>query len=124
MAIIPRWRSYKETFYRESSRECLNWRSYEGGALIKVADSAIFTVVLYIDFRYIAIVSGLEIGAKEEQQFPFQLFVDMVTGQLGDTGQQQGAANIVAVVVAGNSLSKDTQDKDTLNKVDCCLGLL
>ena len=44
MAIIPRWRSYKETFYRESSRECLNWRSYEGGALIKVADSAIFTV--------------------------------------------------------------------------------
>ena len=44
MAIIPRRRSYKETFYRESSRECLNWRSYEGGALIKVADSAIFTV--------------------------------------------------------------------------------
>ena len=79
---------------------------------------------MYIDFRYIAIVSGLEIGAKEEQQFPFQLFVDMVTGQSGDTGQQQGVANIVAVVVAGNSLSKDTQDKDTLNKVDCCLGLL
>ena len=45
MAIILRWCSYKETFYRESSRECLNWRSYEGGALIKVADSAIFTVV-------------------------------------------------------------------------------
>ena len=43
MAIIPRWRSYKGTFYRDSSRECLNWRSYEGGALIKVADSAIFT---------------------------------------------------------------------------------
>ena len=46
MAIIPRWRSYKETFYRESSRECLNWRSYEGGALIKVADSAISTVLI------------------------------------------------------------------------------
>ena len=44
MAIIPRWRSYKEKFYRESSRECLNWRFYEGGALIKVADSAISTV--------------------------------------------------------------------------------
>ena len=48
MAIIPRWRSYKETFYRESSRECLNWRSYEGGALIKVADSAISTVLLMV----------------------------------------------------------------------------
>ena len=47
MAIIPRWQSYKETFHRESSRECLNWRSYEGGALtcIKVANSAIFTVL-------------------------------------------------------------------------------
>ena len=52
MAIIPRWRSYKETFYRESSRECLNWRSYEGGALIKVADSAISTVYSNSFTRY------------------------------------------------------------------------
>ena len=52
MAIIPRWRSYKETFYRESSRECLNWRSYDGGALIKVADSAIFTVVYFLILEY------------------------------------------------------------------------
>ena len=51
MAIIPRWRSYKETFYRESSRECLNWRSYEGGALIKVADSAISTVVDQLNMK-------------------------------------------------------------------------
>ena len=49
--------------------------------------------------------------------FPLQLFIDMVTGCLGDVGQQQGAANIVSVIVAGNSLSKDTQDKDSLNKV-------
>lgn len=68
------------------------------------------------DDKYVAIVSGLEIGSKEEQMFSFQLFVDMVTGQLGDTGQQQGSANIVGVVIAGNSLSKDTQDKDSLNK--------
>ena len=60
MAIIPRWRSYKETFYRESSRECLNWRSYEGGALIKVADSVIFTV---IDFYYGCICLGGEVFA-------------------------------------------------------------
>ena len=49
--------------------------------------------------------------------FSFQLFLDMVTGQLGDVGQQQGSANIIGVVIAGNSLSKDTQDKDSLNKV-------
>lgn len=72
---------------------------------------------MYFHFRYVAIVSGLEIGSKEEQMFSFQLFLDMVTGQLGDVGQQQGSANIVGVVIAGNSLSKDTQDKDSLNKV-------
>ena len=33
-----------ETFDREIGRECLNWRFYAGGALIKVADSAILTV--------------------------------------------------------------------------------
>ena len=72
---------------------------------------------MYFQYRYVAIVSGLEIGSKEEQMFSFQLFLDMVTGQLGDVGQQQGSANIVGVVIAGNSLSKDTQDKDSLNKV-------
>ena len=32
------------TFDREIGRECLNWRFYAGGALIKVADSVILTV--------------------------------------------------------------------------------
>ena len=44
MAIIPRCRSYRDTFDSKTSRECLNWRSYEDGALTKVADSAISTV--------------------------------------------------------------------------------
>ncbi|XP_053393610.1 DNA polymerase delta subunit 2-like [Mercenaria mercenaria] len=66
--------------------------------------------------RYLAFVSGLEIGSKEEQQFALQMFVDMVTGHLGDPGQQTGTANIVGVVIAGNSLSKDTQTKDSLTK--------
>ena len=41
MAIILRWLSYPGSFDRENDRECLNWRLYGGGALIKVADSAI-----------------------------------------------------------------------------------
>lgn len=65
---------------------------------------------------YLAFVSGLEIGSKMEQQFALQMFVDMVTGQLCDPGQQEGVANIVGVVIAGNSLSKDTQTKDSLTK--------
>ncbi|XP_052262937.1 DNA polymerase delta subunit 2-like isoform X2 [Dreissena polymorpha] len=66
--------------------------------------------------RYLVFVSGLEIGSKCEQQFNLQLFVDMVTGQLGCPEQQAANANIAAVIVAGNSLSKDTQTKDTLTK--------
>ncbi|WAQ97312.1 DPOD2-like protein [Mya arenaria] len=66
--------------------------------------------------KYIAFVSGIEIGSKKEQQFSLQMFVDLVTGQLGCPEQQAGTARIAAVVVAGNSLSKETQNKDTLTK--------
>lgn len=33
-------------------------------------------------FRYLVLISGLEIGSNEEQIFSLQLFVDMVTGIL------------------------------------------
>ncbi|XP_033738216.1 DNA polymerase delta subunit 2-like [Pecten maximus] len=66
--------------------------------------------------KYIALISGIEAGGSEEKTFPLQLFVDLVTGQVGDAGQQEDSANIVRVIVAGNSLSRDTQDKDNINK--------
>ncbi|OWF46452.1 DNA polymerase delta subunit 2-like [Mizuhopecten yessoensis] len=66
--------------------------------------------------KYIALISGIEAGGNHEKMFPLQLFVDLVTGQLGDAGQQEDSANIVRVIVAGNSLSQDTQDKDSINK--------
>ncbi|KAK6187898.1 hypothetical protein SNE40_005824 [Patella caerulea] len=67
--------------------------------------------------RYIAFISGIEIGGKQEKLFQLQLFIDLVTGQLGDEGQQKATSQIVRVIVAGNSLSQSTQDKDSLNKV-------
>ncbi|KAL4239352.1 DNA polymerase delta subunit 2 [Mactra antiquata] len=66
--------------------------------------------------RYLAFVSGLEIGSKSEQQFALQMMIDTLTGFLGDPGQQKGTSNVVGVVFAGNSLSKDTQSKDSLTK--------
>ena len=68
-------------------------------------------------YRFLALVSGLEIGGKEEKSFLLQLFVDMVTGQAGDIDQQEASSSIVRVIVAGNSLSQDTQDKESLQKV-------
>lgn len=46
-----------------------------------------------------------------------QLLVDMVTGQLGDQGEQSGAATISRVLLAGNLLSQNTQDKEASTKV-------
>ena len=46
-----------------------------------------------------------------------QLLVDMVTGQLGDQGEQSGAAAISRVLLAGNLLSQTTQDKEASTKV-------
>ncbi|KAI0220272.1 DNA polymerase delta subunit 2 [Lamellibrachia satsuma] len=66
--------------------------------------------------KYVAFLSGLEIGDRNEDLMAMQLMVDLLTGQLGDEGQQSATANIVRVVIAGNSLSQETQGKDQLSK--------
>lgn len=63
-------------------------------------------------------VSGLGLGSSHaDSMLGLQLLVDMVTGQLGDQGEQSGAASISRVLLAGNLLSQNTQDKDASTKV-------
>ncbi|XP_077980348.1 DNA polymerase delta subunit 2-like [Glandiceps talaboti] len=64
--------------------------------------------------RYVALMSGLGIGKEGHHLMGLQLLVDMVTGQLGDTMDQEKFSNIVRVIIAGNSLSRSTQDKDVI----------
>uniref|UniRef100_A0A2K5DFT0 DNA polymerase delta subunit 2 n=1 Tax=Aotus nancymaae TaxID=37293 RepID=A0A2K5DFT0_AOTNA len=45
-----------------------------------------------------------------------QLLVDVVTGQLGDEGEQCSAAHVSRVILAGNLLSHSTQSRDSINK--------
>ncbi|XP_061191670.1 DNA polymerase delta subunit 2-like [Saccostrea echinata] len=66
--------------------------------------------------KYLILISGLELGSKEEQSFTLQLFVDMVTGMLGNSQEQGHCSEISRIVVTGNSLSSSTQDKDSLQK--------
>ncbi|GAB1606272.1 DNA polymerase delta subunit 2-like [Argonauta hians] len=66
--------------------------------------------------RYVAILSGLGIGGPQEKQFEIQMALDVISGRLGSAGQQEASAQIVRVIVAGNCLSKDTQDKDSISK--------
>ncbi|KAK7113051.1 DNA polymerase delta subunit 2-like [Littorina saxatilis] len=66
--------------------------------------------------RYIVLVSGLELGGPDERLFSLQLMVDLLTGQLGDGDQQRDSARIARIIIAGNSLSRSTQDRDSLSK--------
>uniref|UniRef100_A0A3B4BFJ0 DNA polymerase delta subunit 2 n=1 Tax=Periophthalmus magnuspinnatus TaxID=409849 RepID=A0A3B4BFJ0_9GOBI len=65
--------------------------------------------------RFVLLVSGLGLGGSQaDSLLGLQLLVDMITGQLGDQGEQSGASTISRVLLAGNLLSQHTQDKDSL----------
>ncbi|KAM6178043.1 DNA polymerase delta subunit 2 [Rhynchocyon petersi] len=67
--------------------------------------------------RFVLLVSGLGLdGGGGESLLGTQLLVDMVTGQLGDEGEQCTAAHISRVILAGNLLSQNTQSRDSINK--------
>ncbi|KAM4616989.1 DNA polymerase delta subunit 2 [Polymixia lowei] len=67
--------------------------------------------------RFVLLASGLGLGSSHaDSMLGLQLLVDMVTGQLGDQGEQSGAATISRVLLAGNLLSQNTQDKEASTK--------
>ncbi|XP_030642330.1 DNA polymerase delta subunit 2 [Chanos chanos] len=67
--------------------------------------------------RFVLLASGLGLGGTgADSMLGLQLLVDMVTGHLGDQGEQSGAASISRVILAGNLLSQNTQDKDSTTK--------
>ncbi|XP_050940009.1 DNA polymerase delta small subunit isoform X2 [Cucumis melo] len=54
--------------------------------------------------KYVIFVSGLSIGSSISNPLQFQLLVDHITGHLGDEKEQGIAAQIVHVVICGNSV--------------------
>ncbi|BBH07445.1 DNA polymerase delta small subunit [Prunus dulcis] len=54
--------------------------------------------------KYVVFVSGLRVGSSSSNPLQFQLLVDHITGHLGDEKEQGIAAQIVHVVIAGNSI--------------------
>ncbi|KAK2156975.1 hypothetical protein LSH36_201g02010 [Paralvinella palmiformis] len=61
-------------------------------------------------------VGILDLGSSTDDQLRLQLLIDLLTGQLGDTCLQEGIAKVTRVIIAGNSLSRDTQDKEQFTK--------
>ena len=68
-------------------------------------------------YRYVVLVSGLDLGSKHSEPMMVQLFVDLVVGSLGNNTQLQQMASVVRIIIAGNSLSAETRDSDNASKV-------
>ncbi|KAG6744772.1 hypothetical protein POTOM_051410 [Populus tomentosa] len=54
--------------------------------------------------KYVVFISGVNAGCSLSNPLQFQLLVDHITGHLGDEKEQGIAAEIVHVVIAGNSV--------------------
>uniref|UniRef100_A0A3N7G2A3 DNA polymerase alpha/delta/epsilon subunit B domain-containing protein n=1 Tax=Populus trichocarpa TaxID=3694 RepID=A0A3N7G2A3_POPTR len=54
--------------------------------------------------KYVVFISGVNAGSSLSNPLQFQLLVDHITGHLGDEKEQGIAAEIVHVVIAGNSV--------------------
>ncbi|KAI9122227.1 hypothetical protein K1719_006916 [Acacia pycnantha] len=54
--------------------------------------------------KYVVFVSGLSVGSSNSNPLQFQLFIDHITGHLGDEKEQILASQIAHVVIAGNSV--------------------
>lgn len=67
--------------------------------------------------RYIAFISGLELGGDSGASLlPLQLAVDWLGGDAGEMGDQRNAADVQRVVIAGNSLNESARDKDVMSR--------
>jgi len=64
---------------------------------------------------WVLLVSGLGLQAGGDL-FAAQQLVDLVSGQLGSPEEQRAMAAVCRVIVAGNSLSASSQDRDFLKR--------
>ena len=63
--------------------------------------------------RYIALVSGLNVGSSHCDQLSLQLFIDYITGSVGGTAGY--CSSIVRLIVAGNSITDNPVKSSTAN---------
>ena len=62
------------------------------------------------------VVSGFNLGSAVASSMQLEMLVDVVSGQLGGDAEQQFCASISRMIIAGNSLSVETQDKEQHTK--------
>lgn len=64
--------------------------------------------------QWVVLMSGLAIGGESalESELSMQLLVEYLTGELGSDSDRSVASNIVAAVIAGNSLAPPTRNEE------------
>lgn len=75
---------------------------------------------LNIVFRFLVLISGLELSTNFATHFQVQLFVDWICGLLGDKKENKKVSNIVQVLIAGKWIYI-FKLKFVLNKKNCPL---
>lgn len=58
--------------------------------------------IKYYYFRFLVLISGLELSTNLATHFQVQLFLDWINGILGDEKENNKVSKIVQVVIAGN----------------------
>ncbi|KAF9573126.1 hypothetical protein EC968_008975 [Mortierella alpina] len=67
--------------------------------------------------KYVALVSGLGIGGSDFKPLELDLLAEYLTGEIGNTKEQLDCANIVRVIIAGNSIvAPEPVEEDTKTK--------
>ncbi|XP_050545286.1 DNA polymerase delta subunit 2 [Daktulosphaira vitifoliae] len=69
--------------------------------------------------RFLVLISGLELATSVDSHFHVQLFVDWVSGLLGDIQENEKASKIIQVLIAGNSIRNTPMKKPNYrDKID------
>ena len=87
-----------------------------GGLPVPLDEQKLDQILLKGEDRYIAFISGLNFGDKNQDCLQLQMFIDLLTGQLGSIQDQHMYAKVVRVVIAGNLLSPSTRNKEHESK--------
>lgn len=67
--------------------------------------------------KYVALLSGLNIGGENQSDIRTQLLSEFLTGELGSFADQTSSASISRVILAGNSVSKPNKTDDAKKPV-------
>lgn len=67
--------------------------------------------------RFVALISGLNIGGENQLDMRNELLSEFLTGELGSSADQASSSTISRVILAGNSVAKPNKAVDTKKPV-------